>query len=198
MARIAYAESDDLDPEVASLLERVRETLDSRSGVEMQDVQVPNIFRAFARSPQLGEALWNLLGAVWNGMHLDRSLQELVILRVAQVRRSDYEWGRHLRVARAIGVPDEKLAALERSSDAPELTPAERAAVGLADALARDGDAPQDVIDVVLEHFDERQLVELTLLTGMYVMVATFLVGLRIDQEPDDPRLPAGAGSPSG
>ncbi len=140
------------------------------------------------------EAMWTLLGALWNGTELDRHLQELVILRVAQVRRSNYEWGRHRKASQLMGVSDEKVDALERWQEAPELTDAERAAVALADSLARDGDAPQSAIDDVLRHFSERQLVELTLLAAAYTMVAIFLATIRVDQEPGDPVLPPADG----
>ncbi len=192
MARIAYPEVSELPPDAASILTTVRTSIDAASGADMKDDQIPNVFRALVLSPRLLDAQWTLLGALWNGTELDRSLQELVILRVAQVRRSDYEWGRHRRVAQSIGISDAKVAALARFADAEELTDAERAAIGLADELARSGDAPQSVIDAVLEHFTERQLVELTFLVGTYVMVGIFLTALRIDQEPRDPRLPPG------
>jgi 4-carboxymuconolactone decarboxylase len=190
MARIAYAEIGTADADVASVLTGILESLDSRSGAAMKDAEVPYIFRALANSPRMLEAMWNLLGAVWNGTELDREIQELVILRVAQVRRSDYEWGRHRRVAELVGVADAKVDALARFKDAPELSAAERAAVALADVLAREGDAPQETVDAVREHFTERQLMELTLLAAMYVMVAIFLKTLQIDQEPGDPRVP--------
>ncbi len=189
MARISYLDED--EPEARELLAPIRERIEAAAGATLKDARIPNSLAALAHSPRLLEVQMQLLDALWNGTQLERSLQELLILRVAQVRQSDYEWGRHIRTAQRIGVPDEKIAALERWSESPELTAAERAAIGLADALARDGDAPQSAIDAVLEHFSERQLVELTQLTGAYVMFAIFLKGLRIDQEPDDPRLPA-------
>jgi alkylhydroperoxidase family enzyme len=198
MARIAYADVGQLEPDAAAILGTVRDSIDAASGADMKDDEVPYIFRALVHSPPSLEAIWTLLGNLWGGTQLDRQLQELVILRVAQVRRSDYEWGRHRRAAEHIGVPDSKVDALERFADAPELTDAERAAIGLVDVLAREGDAPQSAIDAALEHFSERQLVELTLFAGAYVMVATFLAALRIDQEPNDPRLPpVAAASPA-
>jgi alkylhydroperoxidase family enzyme len=194
MARIAYAELRQLEPEAAALLTTIQTSIDSVTGAEMKDEHIPYIFRALVHSPKMLEAMWTLLGALWNGTELDRHLQELVILRVAQVRRSNYEWGRHKRASQLMGVPDEKVDALERWQEAPELTEAERAAVGLADALARDGDAPQSAIDAVLRHFSERQLVELTLLAAAYTMVAIVLATIRVDQEPGDPVLPPLAG----
>ncbi len=188
MARITYLDVD--DPDAGQLLVTIRERIEATAGATMKDARPPNSLAALAHSPRLLEVQMQLLDALWNGTQLERSIQELVILRVAQVRQSDYEWGRHVRTAQLIGVPDEKVAALERWGDSPALTEAERAAIGLADVLAREGDAPQDAIDAVLEHYSERQLVELTQLVGAYVMFAIFLKGLRIDQEPNDPRLP--------
>jgi len=189
MARVSYLDTD--DPDAGALLSAIRERIAATAGAKMGDARVPNSLAALAHSPRLLEIQMQLLDALWNGTTIDRSLQELVILRVAQVRNSDYEWGRHVRTARLISVPESKIDALERFRESQDLTEGERAAIGLADALARDGDAPQAAIDAVREHFSERQLVELTQLTGAYVMFAIFLKGLRIDQEPDDPRLPS-------
>jgi alkylhydroperoxidase family enzyme len=189
MARVSYLDTS--DPDAGALLSAIRERIEATAGAKMEDVHVPNSLAALAHSPRLLEIQMQLLDALWNGTQLERALQELVILRVAQVRDSDYEWGRHVRTARLIGVPEAKIEGLERFHESQDLTDAERAAVGLADALARDGEAPQSAIDAVLEHFSERQLVELIHLTGAYVMFAIFLKGLQIDQEPNDPRLPA-------
>jgi alkylhydroperoxidase family enzyme len=188
MAHVSYLDTD--DPDAGDLLSAIRERIEATAGAKMGDVRVPNSLAALAHSPRLLEVQMQLLDALWNGTQIERSLQELVILRVAQVRQSDYEWGRHVRTARLIGVPEAKIDALERFQESPDLTDAERAAIGLVDALARDGDATQSAIDAVLEHFSQRQLVELTELAGAYVMFAIFLKGLKIDQEPDDPRLP--------
>jgi alkylhydroperoxidase family enzyme len=189
MARVSYVEAD--DPRAGETLRAMAARIAAAAGSDAPDDKIPNLLRALAHSPRLLDVQTQVGDALWNATEIDRRVQELVILRVAQVRRSDYEWGRHVGMARSVGVPDEKIAALEHWTEAAELTAAERAAVGLADVLAREGDAPQDAIDAVLEHFSERQLVELTQLTGAYVMFAIFLKGLRIDQEPDDPRLPA-------
>jgi alkylhydroperoxidase family enzyme len=189
MARVSYLGVD--DPGAGSLLAAAAERIESAAGTADRDARIPNLLRALAHSPRLLDLQTQVGDALWNATEIARPIQELVILRVAQVRRSDYEWGRHVRMAQFVGVPNEKVAALERFGDAQELTGPERAAVGLADALARDGDAPQEAVDAVLEHFSERQLVELTMLAASYIMLATVLNGLRVDQEPGDPRLPA-------
>ncbi len=188
MARVTYLDTD--DPEAGEVLKAMAARIEAASGTATPDAKVPNLLRALAHSPRLLDVQTQVGDALWNTTQIDRRIQELVILRVAQVRGSDYEWGRHVGMASFVGVPDEKVAALDRWAEAPELTAAERAAVGLADVVAREGDAPQGAIDAVLEHFSERQLVELTMLAASYVMLATVLRVLRIDQEPNDPRLP--------
>ena len=188
MARVSYLEAD--DPRAGETLRAMAARIEAAAGTTTPDAKIPNLLRALAHSPRLLDVQTQVGDALWNSTEIDRRVQELVILRVAQVCRSDYEWGRHVGMASFVGVPEEKIAALEHWHDAPELTDSERAAVGLADALARDGDAREEVIDAVREHFDERQLVELTMLTASYVMLAIVIRALRIDQEPNDPRLP--------
>lgn len=191
MAHIAYGKLGELDPEADAALRRVCGSLPGVHREGLGDDQVPYVFRALVHSPALLESLWTLLRSLWNDTELDRHVQELVILRVAVVSRSDYEWGRHETIARDLGVPDGKLDAVVRFPDAPELTDAERAAVALADVIAREGRGDAESVEAARRHFDDRRLVELVVLIGTYVSLAAFLTTLRIDQEPNDPTLPA-------
>ncbi len=60
-----------------------------------------------------------------------------------------------------MGVPAEKLDALEDHATSPLFSPAERAALGLAEAITRDVHVADDVWDEARRHFSERELIEL-------------------------------------
>ena len=58
------------------------------------------------------------------------------------------------------------------------------AALAYADVMTRDIVVPDKVFAEVARHFDERQLVELTVLIGTYNMNARVLQALELDLEP--------------
>ena len=60
----------------------------------------------------------------------------------------------------------------------------ERAALAYADAMTRDVAVPDDVFAALRTHFNERQIVELTVLIGTYNMHTRVFTALQIDPEP--------------
>ena len=59
----------------------------------------------------------------------------------------------------------------------------ERAALAYADIMTRDVDVPDAVYNDVARHFNERQIVELTVLIGAYNMNTRVLKALQIDPQ---------------
>jgi alkylhydroperoxidase family enzyme len=151
---------------------------------------VYNIYRALSHSPAALDAVLHMARALWLESALDRPLQELIILRVAILTASDYEWGRHRIAAREVGLADEKVAALVDWRSATVYSEAERAALAVTDEATRDVEASAGAIAELRRHYSEQQTVEIVLLVGMYNMVSRFLRSLAIDQEPGEERVP--------
>ncbi len=69
-----------------------------------------SVFRIALRQPESPLALNGMLTALlWNGV-LDARLRELIIMRIGWRTGSEYEWTQHWRVARLLGVPEERSA----------------------------------------------------------------------------------------
>jgi 4-carboxymuconolactone decarboxylase len=64
----------------------------------------PNLYRGLGNHPKLAAAWTEFSKALRYDTRTPRPLRELVILRGAQVVRSDYEWAQHLAMARKVGV----------------------------------------------------------------------------------------------
>src|ERR671919_88249 len=64
----------------------------------------PNLYRALANHPRLIAAWSDFSKALRHDTRTPRALRELVILRGAQLMRSEYEWAQHLKMARKAGV----------------------------------------------------------------------------------------------
>jgi alkylhydroperoxidase family enzyme len=148
-----------------------------------------NLYRALANAPDMLRAY---LGMAW-GLRLDpqtpRTLRELVILRGAQVAESEYEWEHHIRMARSAGVPEEQIEAVGAWRDADVFSPAERAALALAEELGR-GSVSQATSAELARHFSTPERVELIVTGSFYVMVARLLDAMDVPLEEED-RLPS-------
>ena len=152
-----------------------------------------NLYRALGNHPALVAAWTEFANAIRHDSRTPRALRELMILRVGQMTRSEYEWAHHLRMARKAGVREAQLAALAGWRDSPEFDAKERAALALAEAVS-DCKVTDAVHAEVKQHFDDAQFVELSLTAGFYAMVVRMLDALRVDLDEDvrdyAPKLP--------
>ena len=118
---------------------------------------------------------------------LPRREAEVVILRVAHLAGSAYEEHQHTRLGRRFGVTAEDHARLKAWPErAEEWSARERAILAAVEELHRDRTLGDDAWDALCAHLDEKERIELCLLTGHYAMLATTISALRI--EPERPR----------
>src|SRR3954463_5229440 len=115
-------------------------------------------------SPAALKAMYGLQAAV-NASGLEPSLQELGKLRVSQINGGAFCIDMHFREATAKGEKAERLYLLDAWREAPVYTPRERAALAWAEAvtLVSATHVPDDVFAEARAHFDEAELVSLTL-----------------------------------
>jgi 4-carboxymuconolactone decarboxylase len=150
-----------------------------------------NVYRMLAHSPGALERMYSLSSYLWSESSLDSTLVELVILRVAQLTGSDYEWSRHLAIARRIGVASTKI---ELLTSWPEkrtgLSQEEQRALQLTDEVTLAVEASRETVAAVSESFGEQATVELVLLIGLYGAVSRLLRSLDVDPEPGDEPVP--------
>jgi AhpD family alkylhydroperoxidase len=123
-----------------------------------------------AHRPEIAEALTNL--AIAQAAHgtLGPRLVELVRLRVAFHNQCRSCMAVRYQHAIDDGVTEDLVCSLERPSDAPDLTDAERAALRFADLFATDHLRIDDAVyDDLRRHFDEAEIVELGLHCASFV-----------------------------
>ncbi|MBT9525540.1 MAG: carboxymuconolactone decarboxylase family protein [Rhizobacter sp.] len=115
---------------------------------------------------------------------LDSQLREIAILRVGILSEAPYEVHQHKRVARQVGLSDEKVAALEAGADTAVLNDDERLVLQFTDVVFRDVKAPDALFNQVAARFGHRQTAELVLTIGFYMLVSRFLENFEVDLEP--------------
>jgi 4-carboxymuconolactone decarboxylase len=144
----------------------------------------PNLYRALANHAPLAAAWAEFSRAIRYESRTPRDLRELVILRSAQLMRSEYEWAQHLKMARQAGVREAQIAALALWRGSAEFDATQKAALLLAEAVTR-GEVTDDVYAAVSQHFDHATYVELALTAAFYAMVGRMLDAMRIQLEPE-------------
>jgi alkylhydroperoxidase family enzyme len=112
---------------------------------------------------------------------LPRRDAELVILRVAVLCDSGYEWTQHERIARRAGLDKAEVARVREGADVPGWGARETAIIRAVDELHASrtlSDASWDALRAA--GLTEAQLIELPMLAGHYEMLAMTLNALRI------------------
>ncbi|QYM78896.1 carboxymuconolactone decarboxylase family protein [Horticoccus luteus] len=119
----------------------------------------------FTASPKAFAAMRTLEAHVRQA-GLDHRLLELVKTRASQINGCAFCLDMHTKDARAAGETEQRLYGLSAWREAPYYTPAERAALAWTEAVTRlcgDDPVPDAVYQEARAHFDEQQLVDLTL-----------------------------------
>jgi len=152
-----------------------------------------NLYRALGNHGPLTAAWTEFANAIRHESRTPRALRELMILRAAQIARSEYEWAHHLRMARAAGLPEEKIAALAGWRASKLFDAKERAALALTEGVMA-CKVTDEIHAEVKKHFSDTEFVELSLTAGFYAMVSRMLDAMRVELDADvrdhAPRLP--------
>ncbi len=143
-----------------------------------------NLYRALGNHPALTAAWTEFANAIRHDSRTPRALREIMILRTAQIARSEYEWAHHLRMARKAGVSEDKIAALAGWRASAAFDDRERAALALTEAVMA-CNVTDEVHAEVKKHFNDAEFVELSLTAGLYAMVSRMLDALRVELDDD-------------
>lgn len=150
-----------------------------------------NIYRMLPHAGPAAIGFLRLGQALLNQNALDSRLRELAVLRVGLLSGAGYEVHQHRRVAREVGVPDDKLAGLEAGPEAPCFDDLERAVLRFTDDVVLNVKAGQALYDDVAARLSEQQCAELIVLIGFYMMVCRFLENLEVEIEDIVPAAPS-------
>ncbi|MEU2716828.1 carboxymuconolactone decarboxylase family protein [Streptomyces sp. NPDC007205] len=145
---------------------------------------VPNIFTTLARHPNLYERFMPFGGHLLRGGLLPGRIRELLILRTAHNTGAAYEWGRHLPLAEAAGVTTADVRRIPQGPEAAGWTDLDRHLLRAADQLHSDARISTVTWEALASHYEEAELIEITMLIGQYHMLAFFLNSTGVQLEP--------------
>ncbi|MDP3581621.1 MAG: carboxymuconolactone decarboxylase family protein [Ignavibacteria bacterium] len=105
------------------------------------------------------------LGAYLAKSPVEKSLLELISLRVSQINGCAYCLDMHSKDLRATGETEQRLYMLDAWEEAPLYTQRERAALAWAEAVTKvaEGHVPDEIYEEAQKQFSEEELIDLTM-----------------------------------
>ena len=143
-----------------------------------------NLYRVLLNSPAIAAGWLDFNSTVRYQTALDAALREMIILRVSILNGAEYQARIHgASHALQAGLSTAQIAALADWQPSALFTPAQRAALAWTDAMTRDIEVPDALHAELRRHFDDRAVVEITVLAGAYNMHTRVARALRIEPE---------------
>ncbi len=159
MSRISRLDRNEVTTEMGALYDKAF----------AQRGNVPNMFRVMAHRPEIFATMQAHFGAVLNTGTVSTKLKELIIVRTSQVNVTPYCLASHTILARNLGWTDEQLSHLADWPTRADFTPAEKAALRLAETVTRDAHSVSDEQFAELRSFyNEGEIVELLCAIGLF------------------------------
>jgi AhpD family alkylhydroperoxidase len=153
-----------------------------------------NTLGTFAHHPELAQAFLTFNGHVLGSTTLSLRQREILVLRVASVRRCAYEWAQHVAIGRDAGLDDEEIARIAFGADAPFWSPLEAALVRSVDELLGDGAIGEATWGALAAELDVQQLLDVVFTVGAYATVASMMRSFDLELDDDlRPGRPDGA-----
>lgn len=160
------------------------------SGVLAKRGRLANFYRMIAHSPAIAQPLSELVWSLWEQSTIGRASVELIILRVGQVTGSEYEWTAHVPLARAAGVSERQIEALERGADPGSddaFDAVERLILSVTDACIEGSVLPSAAVAELRDAVGTAGVIEVMTTAGLYRAVSVMLQTLEVSHDEQSP-----------
>jgi alkylhydroperoxidase family enzyme len=145
-----------------------------------------------AHNPGLAKSWMQFTAQILRKGKITQRHRELLILRVATIRKSPYQWSEHVPIARRCGLDDADIAGIAFGPEATSWSPLDRALLRAADELVAEGDISDPTWESLAAHLSPAQLLEVIFTVGAYETNCSMAKVCRI--QPDDVTSEGGVG----
>ena len=178
MALLPYVTDENATPEAKVLFKYCKILLG----------RVVNAMRIVAHTPKVAQPLVGFMVAALRkevSGKLDLRTKTLVILKTSMLNGCRYCIGHNSALGRSIGFSDAEIAEIEGDYRAsPYFSDAEKAAIAWAEHLTeKTYRAHPEAMDALKRHYDEAQIVEITMVSGFFNFWNRFTDSLQVDLE---------------
>jgi alkylhydroperoxidase family enzyme len=147
--------------------------------------QALNALGTLAHHPELARAFHTFNGYILFASTLSPRQRELLVLRVASVRRSEYEWEQHAILAGDAGLGNDEVERIALGPDAPGWSPLDQAMVRAVDELIGDGKVSDTTWTVLAAELDSQELMDLVFTVGAYDVLAMAFRSFDVELDDD-------------
>lgn len=132
-----------------------------------------NLYRVLCHAPSIQPGLGQAIQGMMTGVEVPPFERQICILAVLHLERGEYEWAQHMQVSKALGLPDEKVAAIagDRFGD-PVFDEREKAVLAFTRQVVRCVRVDDFVFAAISAFYSSRQIVELIHVIGFYMLFA--------------------------
>lgn len=150
-----------------------------------------NIFKMLGHSGEMLDGFVKLGGQILNFAELDPVLREIAIIRTGVLCGSSYEVHQHRRIGRGLGMSQDLLEGIDQGSRAAVFSDLERQVMAFTDEVVKNVRPSDATFDPLVKALGYRQVQELVITIGYYMMVSRFLETFDVDIEPPGAEPPA-------
>lgn len=143
-----------------------------------------NIFKIITHAPlDIARRFIALPASILTNGKIDPVLREMAITRAGILCHSEYEVYQHRKICKMVGMPQEKIDALETGSSSPVFSEIENLVLHFTEEMVLKHKVSDETFAAVSGHFPHEELVELAIAAGCYMMISTFLNTFEVDIE---------------
>ena len=143
---------------------------------------VSNVMRSFAHAPQGLAAIVELGSYCRYHTDLSELRKELVILITG--RGVDYAWAHHAPLGLKAGLSEAQLDAIRAGQVPQGLSGADTALAAYVFAYAALRGVPDQVFGALAAHFSPRQVTDINITSGYYLMIASSIIAMQVEPDP--------------
>lgn len=137
-----------------------------------------NVFKLMAHAHDTFDAWLRFGGSLLSDLTLDPQVREVAILRVAHLTPgAEYEWVQHEAIAREIGVGSERIEAARYQAEADS----DALVLAFTEQVVLHTVPTDETFAACAERFSSREIVELLLVIGHYMMLGRVMAVAQID-----------------
>ena len=186
MARLRQVSLAEASPEIRELYKQFFGDRDPVKEPGTATGTPGDYWTTFALVPDLLLQARTTLGALMApGRQLPAALRELAILRTGIVGDSRFEYSQHMKVARMVGVTEEKVQAIKGWAASDKFSPIERAVMQATDELVARNLVEDETFAELKRHLPDEQILELFYVIGLWRMHGMIVRALHLEYDND-------------
>lgn len=144
-----------------------------------------NVLGALAYHPELSKAFFTFNGHLLSATSLTPRQREMLILRTAALRQSEYEWAQHVVIAGDVGISRDEVARIAWGPDSSLWSDADAALLRTADELVADGVIGDATWATLNTHLSTQQILDVIFTVGAYETLGWMLRSFGVELDDD-------------